>query len=79
MLAQLDPKEFLARLAPLVPPEPRDLRVSQETWDLLVPLGLLEPRAIPANKVRLALLGQLAQREPLEQRVRKGLKALRAR
>ncbi len=59
------------------PPERLELPVSPEAWDRLVPLGLLEPRAIPAHKVRQALLGQQARKGPTEPRVRKGLKALR--
>lgn len=55
---------------------PKEILVSPEQWDQLVRLGLAEPREIPASKVRLALQGRLAQREPLEQRVRRGLKEI---
>lgn len=57
LLEQLDPKELRAKLAPM------DCLVSPEQWDHLVRLGLVEPKVMPASKVRLALLGRLAQRE----------------
>lgn len=58
-----------------------ELRVRPDLLAPLVRLGLLEPRAIPASQVRAVLLAwpdSKARKVPLEQRVRQGLRALRA-
>lgn len=76
-----DQRVSLARLDQLVHAarqEPRVLQVPEAEWDLSVRLGLLDPAEIPASKVKLAPQGLQAQREPLDPRVRKGLKELQA-
>ncbi len=56
----------------------REVRVRPDLWEPMVQLGLLEPKVIPASKVRSALLGQLEQQVPLALRVRKAQKAMQA-
>ena len=54
------------------------LKVPPEAWGFLVSRDLLEPKEIPASKVRLALLGQLERRVPLDLRVYRALRATQA-